>query len=1022
MKKLVLFVVSLFLMGAANVALGQRTVTGKVTSAEEPMGVPMVAVQVEGTTIGTSTDFNGVYTLNNVPADAKNLKFSAMGLKDKIVAITGGVVNVEMESAAIALEAVEVSASGYGVRKKVDNVGAAVSVGEEVVKRNTESNVINSLQGSVPGMQVSTASGQPGSATTVRVRGTSSLSSGNAPLYVIDGVPIVTGAMGMTDYSNGDGTDPLASLNPEDIESIELLKDASATSIYGSRASNGVIVVTTKKGKEGKVSFGVNAKIGLATPPHVKKSFQKVNLEDFKTFLWEAKLNTTSNRLARIRWEENPELIWNMYADGSLGVDFREGNNTYYTDWWDEVTRNGMIQDYSMTASGGTKTVNYYASVGYFNNKGIVIGSDYTRYNARLNVDVNPTDWLSFGANLTGSYGEINTVPTGLAYAAPIWGASMMRPSDPVYNEDGTWNRTSNPFASGYNPVALREDAYSDMAFQQQYKAMFSPYLRVQLYKNLFVQSKIGIDFVQLREKNVWSSTVNPQGEDLGGLLQMQDQSIAYMNITNTINWMPSIGKNNFNVLVGQEAQRFNSIESFVSGNQYATPILMYEAANATETKGSTASSDATLASYFGNVEYDYDNKYYVSASIRRDGSSRFGEDTRWGTFYAVGARYRISAEKFMASTQSWLNNLSVRISYGTSGNQNVGYYQSQGVYGSTRYGGVAGFGPVQLENPNLEWESRNKFDVGLDFTLFNVLSVEFDYYNDKTIDMIFTRPLSMGTGFSGIATNLGSMRNQGVELQVNAMLINKRNFQWNLGFNITTNANEILELPDHQTIRSGTIGILEEGRPSSQLYTPAYAGVDPATGRPRWYGENGEYVFNYAEAAYHYVGTCDPKLYGGLNTSFKIYDFDLSLQFNYNYGNYIFSNDLIYLENLGQQSAQTTTYYVFDGRWQNPGDITDVPQLIDGGNNYAHNVSTRARIDGSYLRLKSIILGYTLPKKHAEKIFLSNLRIYASIDNLLTITSKDFRGYDPEAGLSAIQTSNYPVPVNYTLGVNVGF
>lgn len=1041
MKKLVLFVVSLFLMGAANVALGQRTVTGKVTSAEEPMGIPMVAVQVEGTTIGTSTDLNGVYTLNNIPATAKNLKFSAMGMEDKIVPITSGVINVEMKSAAIALQEVQVSATGYGVRKKVDNVGSAVQVGEEVITRQTESNVINSLQGSVPGMQVSTASGQPGSSTTVRIRGTSSLSSGNDPLYVIDGVPIITGAMGFSDYTDGQGTDPLASLNPEDIESIQLLKDASATSIYGSRASNGVIVITTKRGKEGKVSFGVNAKVGFATPPNVKKRFRKVNLEDFKTFLYEARLNTAANDRTYQRWLEQPDFALQNYT--SYGIDFLNNNgfrtpaqieefgpNTvYYTDWWDEVTRNGLIQDYSMTASGGTKNVNYYASVGYFNNKGIVIGSDYTRYSARLNLDVNPTDWLSFGMNLNGSYAEINTVPTGLAYASPIWGASMMRPTDPVYYTDpitgeidyNQWNTTTNAAASGYNPVALYTDEYRDRAFQQQYKALFSPYLRVKLYKNLYVQSKVGIDFVTLKEQNVWSMVVNPQGAGLGGLMQMQDETYAYMNITNTINWMPTIKKNSFNILVGQEAQRFNNYSSYISGNDYTTPQLM-EIGNAAETSGSTARSDATLASYFANVEYDYDNKYYVSASVRRDGSSRFGEDKRWGTFWSVGAKYRISAERFMAATQNWLNNLSFRVSYGTSGNQNVGYYQARGVYASTRYGGITGFGPSQLANPNLEWESRNKFDVGLEFTLFNALTLEVDYYNDRTVDMIFARPLSYGTGFGSIATNLGSMRNQGVEIQLNALLINRKNFRWTLGFNITTNDNEILELPDHQPIQNGTIGILEEGRPSSQLYMPEWAGVDPATGRPRWYGADGEYVFNYADAAYRYVGFSDPKFYGGLQMGFEFYNFDISFQFNYNYGNYILSNDLPYLENEGHKIGQTTTYWIMDNRWQRPGDHAEVPQLMNGGNNYAENLSTRLRMSGSYLRLKSIMVGYTLPKKHCEKIFLSSLRIYASIDNAWTWCAKDFRGYDPESGLSAIQTSNYPVPINYSLGINVGF
>ena len=1027
MKKLVLFVMSLFLLGAANVALGQRTVTGKVTSAEDPMGVPMVAVQVEGTTIGTSTDLNGVYTLSNIPASAKNLKFSAMGMKDKVVPITGGVVNVVMESQAIALEEVQISGSGYGVRKKVDNVGSAVAVGEEVVKRQTESNVINSLQGSVPGMQVSTASGQPGSSTTVRIRGKSSLSSGNDPLYVIDGVPIVTGAMGMSDYSGGDGTDPLAALNPEDIESIQLLKDASATSIYGSRASNGVIVVTTKKGQEGKVNFSLNAKIGVATPPMVKRRFQKVDKDDFKTFLYESHLNTAKNRLEKKLWQEDPSLVWTYYESRNWGLNFVDANsiaNTTNTNWWDQVTRNGIIQDYSISASGGTKTVNYYASVGYFQNKGIVIGSDYTRYNARLNLDINPTKWLSFGMNLSGAYAEINTIPTELAYAAPIWGASMMRPTDPVYTyEDGVkgWNTTTNPFSSGYNPVALRKDKYHDEAFQQQYKALFSPYLRVKLYKNLYVQSKIGIDYVDLREKNVWSMVVNPQGKSLGGLMQVDEQSIAYMNIANTINWMPTIKKNTFNILVGQEAQRFNQYEGFIAGNDYVVPDLM-EISNATETSGATVRADATLASYFANVEYDYDNRYYVSASIRRDGSSRFGEDNRWGTFYSVGAKYRITGEKFMATTQNWLNNLSLRVSYGTSGNQNVGYYQARGVYATSRYGGISGFAPSQLANGELRWESRNKFDVGLEFTIFNALTVELDYYNDVTKDMIFSRPLSYGTGFGSIAYNVGKMRNQGVELQLSAMLINRKNFKWTLGFNLTSNDNKILKLPDGNDIRSGTIGLLREGRSSAQLYMPEWAGADPATGRPRWYGADGQYVFNYGEAAYRFVGTSDPKVYGGIQTRFDFYNVDISLQFNYNAGNYILSNDLVYLENDGTQNGRVTTYYVFDNRWQRPGDNTDVPQIIEGGNNGSRNLSTFCRTDGSYFRIKSIVIGYTLPKKHCEKIFLKSLRFYGSIDNLFTACSKNFRGYDPESGLSAIQTSNYPVPVNYTFGINVGF
>ena len=375
-----------------------------------------------------------------------------------------------------------------------------------------------------------------------------------------------------------------------------------------------------------------------------------------------------------------------------------------------------------------------------------------------------------------------------------------------------------------------------------------------------------------------------------------------------------------------------------------------------------------------------------------------------------------------MATTQNWLNNLSLRVSYGTSGNQNVGYYQARGVYATSRYGGISGFAPSQLANGELRWESRNKFDVGLEFTIFNALTVELDYYNDVTKDMIFSRPLSYGTGFGSIAYNVGKMRNQGVELQLSAMLINRKNFKWTLGFNLTSNDNKILKLPDGNDIRSGTIGLLREGRSSAQLYMPEWAGADPATGRPRWYGADGQYVFNYGEAAYRFVGTSDPKVYGGIQTRFDFYNVDISLQFNYNAGNYILSNDLVYLENDGTQNGRVTTYYVFDNRWQRPGDNTDVPQIIEGGNNGSRNLSTFCRTDGSYFRIKSIVIGYTLPKKHCEKIFLKSLRFYGSIDNLFTACSKNFRGYDPESGLSAIQTSNYPVPVNYTFGINVGF
>lgn len=1020
MKKIVLFAVSLLLMGA-QVAWGQRNISGKVTSADEPMGHPQVAVKVPGTSIGTVTNFDGEFTLS-VPDGTKKLEFSCLGLTTKTVDITGGFMTVKMEATAIALT--EVSITGYGVSRKAATTGAAAQVEGDVVKKSTESNVINGLQGNVAGLQISSSTGQPGSPTSARIRGVSSVNSGNAPLYVIDGVPVSNGGYGMYTY-----TDPLASLNPEDIENIAVLKDASATSIYGSRASNGVIVITTKKGNEGKTQFSLNAKVGMSTSPFVKHNFQKVNADDYRTYLVDAVRAVKGNE------DKTTEAILK-----TLGNEHFKGFDSYKydlatigtTDWWNEVTRTGVLQDYSAAASGGNDKYNFFASVGYFSNEGFVIGTDFTRYSARLNVDYKPTKWLTFGMNLSGAYAEVNTVPNSLAYASPIWSSMSMRPTDPVKipatgndingnvkenKNAGEWYRGFN---EGYNPVAIYTDEYHNMAFQQQYKALFSPYARVQFYKNIFFQTKIGVDFVTVKEKNLWSPTVDPQGAQLNGLVQRTDETSAVMTITNTLNWMPTIAeKHNLNFLVGQEAQRFHEYSDYMNGFDYAMPELM-DIANAVETAASSATSDASLASYFANMEYDFDGKYYLSASVRGDGSSRFGEN-KWGAFWSLGGKYRLSAENFMASTQAWLNNLTLRVSYGTTGNQNVGYYAAQGLYSTGRYGGLNALTPGSLGNPNLTWESRNKFDVGFEVSVLDRLTVEVDYYNDITDDMIFGVPLSAACGFTSLTTNIGKMRNQGVELQINALLMNRRNFQWTLAVNLTSNDNKVLKLATEKPI-IGSITIMEVGRSTNEFYMREWAGVDPATGKPRWYDKDGNYVFNYNQAVQRYLGSSNPKIYGGISTRMDFYNFDFSLQFNYSYGNKLFINDLRYVEGVGERLSTPVTYYVFDNRWKNPGDITDVPQVRWGGNNGADGWGSRQLVDASYFRVKSIMLGYTLPKKHAQKMFLSSLRAYMSIDNLYTVTSKNFRGFDPEAGLAMTQAANYPLPINYTLGLNIGF
>ncbi|MEG1762559.1 MAG: SusC/RagA family TonB-linked outer membrane protein, partial [Bacteroidales bacterium] len=696
-------------------------------------------------------------------------------------------------------------------------------------------------------------------------------------------------------------------------------------------------------------------------------------------------------------------------------------NSGVNTDWWDAVTRNGIVQEYGVTASGGTEKTKFFISGGYFDNKGIFYGSDFKRYSARVNVDHQATKYLTLGMNMSGAYAQINQIATGFAFASPIISSFMMRPTDPIKNADGTWFAATNN--NGYNPVALYQSEYPNQGYQQQYKALVSPYVQIKFYKNVYFQSKVGIDFTSMKEKNVWSSEVSPDGQAWNGLTQNLDQTEAVLNITNTLNWLPSIGKNNFNILLGQEAQKFTYHEMYANGKGFTTPMLT-AIANAAETDGSAIGSAASLQSFFANAEYDYSDKYYLSASIRYDGSSRFGTNNKWGTFFSVGGKYRISQEEFMAGSRDWLNNLTIRVSYGTSGNQNVGYYAALGLYGSTTYAGINGLYPATIENPNLKWETRNKFNAGIDFTIFDIFTMELDYYNDVTKDMHFGVPQSFASGVGSTLKNIGSMRNQGVEFQINALLINQKNFKWTAALNFTSNKNEILALATDKPIL-GNMTMLAVGKPYGSWYLEEWAGVDPQTGAPRWYGPNGEYVYAYSQAVKKDLGSSSQaKFYGGFSTRFDFFNFDFGIQLNYNFGNKVFINDLRYFENIGEAASTPTTYYVFDNAWkspENPGN-GDVPRLQWGGNNGAENWSSRQLVDCSYLRIKSIMLGYTIPTKAIRRAYLSSFRAYIAIDNLYTVTNKNFRGYDPESGLGGSQLANYPTPINYTIGINVGF
>jgi TonB-linked SusC/RagA family outer membrane protein len=1002
MKKIALFLSILLFMGTLVVNAQTRAITGTVTSADDGLPIPGVSILVKGTTLGTVTNIDGDFTLQ-VPQSAQVLVFSFVGMATQEIEIgSNTTINVTLSPDNLGIE--EVVVTGYGVTRKVAFTGSATTVDEQDLSRKTDADPIRALQGSVAGLAMSAETGQPGGYNSVLIRGLGSFNSGTQPLYVVDGVPISTGAFGMR-TGESQTINPLASLNPNDIESISVLKDATATSIYGARASNGVIVISTKQGKGGETTFNLKVKSGFSTIPE-RNDYRQLDRVEWLDFLATMSANTG--------WIENKsDFDESMLTDPDwFGLVHVDAN----TDWYDEVTRTGITQDYNLDVNGGGNNTKFFLSGGYYDEQGIVIGKDMKRYSGRFNLENTVNKYVSLGLNFTASYSQINSGSGGGYFSDPITQSYMQLPVEPVKLADGSWNmETSN----GYNPVAQRS-YYGDKSYSQQFKAIVSPWVSIKFLDNFTLMSRYGMDYFNLKEFGRWSF-LQPQGADMNMLGEEGNNYRTLWTWTNTLNYVKSIGKHNFNVLVGQEAQKARDEDAYLAGSNFPVD-LVFTIENAAEpSDASTSFSDYALSSFFSKVEYDFDSKYYLSGSLRYDGSSRFGANNKWAPFWSAGGKYRIINEPFMESLSSWLSNLTIRASIGTSGNQDVGWYQALGLYGfGYNYKNNPGMIPSQIANPDLKWEQTQKFNVGTEITLFDILSFDVDYYIDRTTNMLFSVPLSRTTGFASIMQNVGEMKNSGIEAAVNVVAFNRKDFTWNINFNITHNKNEIVKLSTDLPIEA-TYTIREVGHPYYTFKMKEYAGVDPETGEQLWYkGEEGtETTTNYNEAGKRYMGAADPKVYGGLGNSFKIFDFDLSFQLKYSLGGQVYNSAARYDENINNPWGNTTKY-VYDNMWREAGDITQVPAPVYGA---VTSHSSRFLMDGSYIKLNTLQLGYTIPSTLTNRVNISSLRVYISGDNLKAWTlGDDFRGLDPETSRDGIIWWQYPIARKLLFGVNISF
>lgn len=1007
-RKILLSLIALLGGGILFSAAQNKQISGTVTGTDNNP-IAGATILVDGTSTGTTTAANGRFTIS-APGNAV-LTVSFIGYQTQSVAIAGkSSVNVRLIEDTHAIE--DVVVTGYGVQRKASFTGAASIVGEEVLAKKTDANFVKSLEGSVPGLQMNNSTSSPGVWGSVYVRGRGSLNSGTQPLYVIDGMPVNSDIEDNFDSTGNIWFDPMASVNPADIESVTVLKDAAATAIYGSRAANGVIVITTKKGTQGNFNLNVDIKQGFVSMANNKMDLanasETANLfaNGFAGFYGPDASAATGGQFNN----------WNDYIAARYKWD---GKPSY--DWTDAITRHGYYQDYNLSASGRTGSTGYYASLGYLGSDGLVIGSDLERFSGRLNLD-SKFKFLTVGVNSSYSYSIQNGFPqsTSGSMNSPVTLAVSGRTAlDPFYDESGDYLEGSFP-----HPLAVVDSKLGSLYRTKVQTVNINPYLQVDFGKGIYAKTTFGANITDQNMYTYYSALYDPNGVDSNGRGRDFTSKTSVITWTNVLGWNYTFNeKHAVSLMLGQEMQRKYYNYAYLDGTDF--PFAgdgMRDLTTAGSWNDSAYyKSEATLASYFVDAHYAFDDKYYVSGSFRRDGSSVFGSDNRWGNFWSVGAKWRITGEEFLKDNEI-VTNAALRLSYGTVGNQDIDWYQARSFYvAGYNYNSTPGMIPAGITNQHLTWEVAKKFDVGFDLSFINRIHLTFDFYNEETSDALYSVPLSMTTGTTTMMQNIGTIRNRGIEFSINAAVMQKRDFRWNAYANLTWNQNRVIKLATSEPIESSFM-ITEEGRPFRQFFMKEYAGVDYETGRPLWYlNDSGDERTNdYNLAAKRYVGSADPKVLGGFGTSLSWKGIDFNIDFTYRLGGKVFDSGAAFT-GFGM-SLMSPLRDVALNSWTEENKGAKHPQYILNDPYNATKDSSRFLYSSNYLKISNISLGYTLPAKWTKKAFIQKLRVYVSLDNAYTFMADDFVGYTPETFTSGIIAWQYPANRTFTGGIQLTF
>lgn len=1003
------FSLAVLLLCCSFWAAAQRTISGTVTDGQ---GEPLIGVNivVQGTVTGTVSDLDGNYELT-VPEGYNTLIYSYTGY-ERVTRDLGAsdVVDVTMDEMAIGLD--EVVVVGYGTQLRSDVTGNIARVTAEEIENLPVNSFESAIQGRTPGVFVERSSGKLGEGIKVRVRGNSSISASNQPLFVVDGIPITQENQGIT---NNQPTNPLADLNPADIESIEVLKDASAAAIYGSRASNGVVIITTKRGEEGRTNINVNYQYGISDPTNM---IGFLNADEYRELYTEATLRFFGiDPITATEEDENEarQFLEDQLIDG-FNSDFETNTN------WEELAfaDDAGLQQVDISANGGNQNTQFFAGLSYNDQTGILIGNDFQRLSGRLNLDQSAGERLQFGLGINLVRTQLDRVANDNAFATPLQLVALA-PTQPAFLENGE----PNPNTIYYN--GLIEQKYSD--FQTvTFRTLGNVNATYTFFPGFSFRTEFGTDLLDQREENF-------QGrQTLDGAPAGDGESRATRVFNYTTNNFLTFdrsfgGRHELEAVLGMSFQKSERNITSLQARGFPSDDLT-TLVNAAEPVFTASLEDGfSFLSYFLRATYKFSDRYILNLSGRVDGSSKFGTDNRYGFFPAVSAGWIISNEPWMDNNQT-LSFLKLRASYGITGNAPVANFGSLGLWVGNNYTTFSGLSPSTLPSPDLKWETTQQLDIGLDIGLFrDRLTLELDYYRKLTDDLLLSRPLPGISGYLSIFENVGEMENEGFEF-----VLHTRNlvgeFTWNTDFNIAFNENRVTKLNSDADIIAG-VNRVREGEELGVFVTRRYAGVDPQTGDALYDDGEGGTTTSYNAAPNMVVGDPTPDFVGGFNNSFAYKGFDLSFFFQFVYGNDVYNNAGRFQSNNASGFVDNQTKNQLN-RWRQPGDITDVPRAELVGSIGTNN-SSRYLSDGSYLRLKTATLGYNIPADLLQNIGLRSLRVYVSGLNLLTFT--DYEGWDPEVNFTGTNrtTTNanviqgvdfYTAPQDRTVtfGVNVGF